>query len=33
LWATPEGYDELLEERAKASVTKLHPTEKIDALV
>jgi len=31
LWATPEGYDALLEERAKASVTKLHTTEKIDA--
>ena len=27
-WATPEGYDALLEEREKAPVTKLHTAEK-----
>ena len=30
-WATPEGYDLLLEEREKAAVVKLHTTERIDA--
>ena len=29
-WATPEGYDALLEEREKASVVKLHKTETKD---
>jgi len=29
-WATPEGYDALLEEREKASVVKLHKTENND---
>jgi len=33
LWATPEGYDALLEERDKASVVKLHKSETKDALV
>ena len=32
-WATPEGYDALLEEREKASVVKLHTAETKDALV
>jgi len=32
-WATPEGYDALLEEREKASVVTLHKMETKDALV